>query len=58
MSKFLKEEVRAFHDTGQIVHIDADELIMSGAILHLDIWAGLAGIESSAGLSNIHMRLI
>ncbi len=44
MSEFLKEEVSMFHDTGQIIHIDANKLIMSATILHPNIWIGFAGI--------------
>jgi hypothetical protein len=35
-----------FHDTDQIIHIDANKLITSATILHLNIKIGLAGIES------------
>jgi hypothetical protein len=50
MSEFLKEEVSMFHETGQIIHMDTNELIMSATILNPNIWICFAGIKSP----NVH----
>jgi hypothetical protein len=42
-SELLKEEVTMLHETGQIIHIYANELIMSATILHPNIWIGFQG---------------
>jgi hypothetical protein len=50
MSEFLKEEVGIFHETGQIIHMDTNELIMSATILNPNIWISFVGIKSQ----NVH----
>ncbi len=39
-------------DTGQVIHIDANKLIMSATIFHSNIWLGFVGIES-----HVHARI-
>jgi hypothetical protein len=45
-SELLKEEVRMMHNTSQVVHINANKLIMSATVLHPNIRISLAGVES------------